>query len=153
MYFWRIDKLKKSLSEKRPSQSDVFRYYLGLTIITVLISDLPVESDSNTSYKWISWGVLILSSLIVFIGSYIANGRDQGVDFLERIISISFVVTIRYIVFSFLAGIFIGIISGEGEVDFEKNILLLEIFVSFLMTYKVITHIKEISYSQNNYSE
>ena len=94
---------------------------------------------------------MILFSLIGFIGSYIANGRDKGVDFFERFFSISFVVTIRYIVFSFLAGIFTGIISGE--VDTEKNTLLLPIVISFLMTYKVINHVKEVSSSQNNYSE
>ena len=151
MYFWRIDKLKKSLSEKRPSQSDVFRYYLGLTIITVLIADFPVEFYSNTSYKLIEWGVVILSSLIGFIGSYIANGRDKGVDFFERFFSIFFVLNIRYSVFSFLAGIFIGIIAAE--VDLERNTLLLTTFFIFFMTYKVITHVKEVSCSKNNYSE
>ena len=78
-----------------------------------------------------------------FIGSYIANGRDKGVDFFERFFSIFFVLNIRYSVFSFLAGIFIGIIAAE--VDLERNTLLLTTFFIFFMTYKVITHVKEVS--------
>ena len=151
MFFWSIEKLKKSLSEKRPSQSDVFRYTLGLSIITILIGNFPVEFYTNTNYVWIEWGAFTLSNFLGIIGCYIANGRDKGVDFLERTTSIYFVLNIRYFVFVFLASMFTGFVSGG--VNYEKNLLTLTILFSFFMTYKAITHFKEVSSSQNNYSE
>ena len=40
-----------------------------------------------------------------------------------------------------------------AEVDSERNTLLLTTFFTFFMTYKVITHVKEVSSLKNNYSE
>tara|TARA_Y100001968_G_C19321238_1_gene699379 strand:- start:134 stop:571 length:438 start_codon:yes stop_codon:yes gene_type:complete len=145
MYFWRIEKLKKSLSENKPSKKDVFCYYLGLTILTVIFLNLPIETFSNISYRWIEWGVMIISSLVSLIGSYIANGGSNGVDFFERFFSIFFVLNIRYSVFTFLAVILIAIISGG--IDYEKNTLIISTLFCFLMSYKGITHINEVSSS------
>ena len=145
MFFWRIEKLKKSLSENKPSQKDIFYYYLGLTTLGVIFVNLPIETYSNISYRWIEWGVMILATLVSIIGSYIANGGSKGVDFLERFFSIYFVLNIRYFVFILLASILIAIISGE--IDSEKNTLIISTVYSFLMSYKAINHINQVSSS------
>jgi len=56
MYFWRIEKLKKSLSKNKPSQKDVFYYYLALSALGVIFINLSIETYSNISYRWIDWG-------------------------------------------------------------------------------------------------
>ena len=145
MYFWRIEKLKKSLSKNKPSQKDVFYYYLALSALGVIFINLPIEFYSNISYRWIDWGVTILASLVSLIGSYIANGGSKGDDFFERFFSIYFVINIRYFVFVFLASLLIGVISGG--IDPEKITLIITTLFNFLMSYKTITHINEVSSS------
>ena len=147
MYFWRIEKLKKSLSEKKPSQKEIFFYYLGLSIFTVFFINLPlIPSYSNIFYRWIEWGSMILVSLITIIGSYFANGGGKGIDFLERFISIYFVIKIRYWVFLFFLGFIISLFS-LGILSTERDSLIIHLLSYSLMTYKTITHIKEVSSS------
>ena len=89
---------------------------------------------------------VLLATLTGVVGGYYVNGGDKGRDFLERYIAISFVMAIRYTVFSMLAGVILGVVTG---VDIERNILILNLSIYCLIAFKIITNIKEISKFQD----
>lgn len=102
MYFWKINDLKIILASDKLSQRTLFGYIL----ITFLLYQIVVESmlvwpaeqeESGDIY------VAILNIMIVGFGiyfCYLSNGKGNGKYFAERFFSLSFVVSIRLIVFT-----------------------------------------------------
>ena len=102
MYFWNIENLKKDISEDRLSEKDRFIYVL----IPLLLLALTIETTRHTMGENINhWDIIdsTFNVLIILIGaifSFKANGGSNGSDFLGKYFSISFVMSIRFIVYA-----------------------------------------------------
>ncbi len=139
MFFWNIEKLLKKLSSQKLTQKELFFYFFGFTFLETIVSNPFLSEDSYLSsiFEWFDWGTFLLCSLISIGVSFISNGGNQGKDFIERYISIQFVMTIRYSVFIIFAAIILLLCGFDFENDRTS-------FIFSIVCYLVIT-VKEIS--------
>lgn len=99
MYFWSIEKLKDDLKKQTVTESELFKY-LTVTVVAYLLGFLlPYANDI-----WYKLSVVLMSVITIF-GLYYAyrcNGGKNGQNFLEKYISIGWVVSVRWAVFVML---------------------------------------------------
>jgi len=96
MYFWKINKLKEDLKSNSVSNKDIFKYYLVLVIAYLV---LPILKWSGTNL----WDrALDVQLLVISVAGttycYIMNGGKRGPKFIERLVSLTWVLTIRMVV-------------------------------------------------------
>ena len=94
MYFWRLDKLKKELSEGTLSQRARFGYFAFFFASSYLQTLFP---DFQPSEDWRPL-VAILSALACITGlifAYRANGGSGGRNLADRFLSLGLVIGIR----------------------------------------------------------
>lgn len=100
MIFWKIENLKKRLSSKPLSQKESFYYlcaYIGFRLL--------MSTFSGASYGFADTFVGIMHIIMVGLGlllCYETNGGEKGNNFLEKYISISFVMSVRYFAFMYI---------------------------------------------------
>ena len=103
MNLWNINKLKDDLSNQKVNQGDLFFYYflIGLlfAIILLPIDDPTYQFYQAENYDWIDWLVTNFITLLTIFLCYKANKGSMGNNFLERIISLEIILSIRYFVF------------------------------------------------------
>lgn len=126
MYFWNIKKLKKDL-KKGLSQQQQFAYLLASTI-TLSISMIPW----NNTEAWEVYFAIVMGVITVLgtMQMYLINRGSKGRDFLPRLVSLGWVVSIRWVVLvliplSLLFGIALELFVGVPE---EPGILDLSFF-------------------------
>ena len=142
MVFWDIEKLLKKLSSEKFSQKEFFSYLFGLTLIDTTFS-APLLSENSylgSIFQWLDWGILFLCSLISLGVCFISNGGNQGKDFIERYISIQFVMTIRYCVFIIFAAIILFFCGLDFEND--RTSFVFSIVFYLVITFREITNFK-----------
>ena len=103
MNLWNINKLKDDLSNQKVNQRDLFFYYfltgLLFAIILLPIDDPTYQFYQAENYDWIDWLVTNFITLLTIFLCYKANKGSMGNNFLERIISLEIILSIRYFVF------------------------------------------------------
>ncbi len=103
MNLWNINKLKDDLSNQKVNQRDLFFYYfltgLLFAIILLPIDDPTFQFYQAENYDWIDWLVTNFITLLTIFLCYKANKGSMGNNFLERIISLEIILSIRYFVF------------------------------------------------------
>ena len=142
MIFWNIEKLLKQLSSQKLTQKELFFYFFGLTLLEILVSNpfLPEESYLSSIFDWFDWGIFLFCSLVSIAVCFFSNGGNQGKDFIERYISIQFVMTIRYSVFIIFAALIVLLCGFDFEND--KTSLIFSIICYLVITFKEISNFK-----------
>jgi len=109
MYFWKIDKLKKDLAKQPLSESESFKY-LFATIIIYSLATIPSFLEYNF---WDVISSLIEGVITVFGVRYIykCNRGSMGSNFLQKYLSIGWVVGIRCLVFVLLPALIVYVIA------------------------------------------
>ena len=95
MYFWKIDKLKKDLVKQSLSESESLKYLIA-TAIVYSLEMIPFLENN----LWDVFSALIMGIITIF-GVYYAykcNRGSSGSNFLQKYISIGWVVGIRWVV-------------------------------------------------------
>jgi len=98
MYFWRIEKLKSDWKSAPLSDRQVLPYLLFYLVCGELLFLIP----SSTMNFW-DYANVLCSAVLVLLGTlyvYRLNGGDKGAYFLQRYISLGWVVGIRLIAFA-----------------------------------------------------
>jgi hypothetical protein len=95
MYIWRIDRLKKELLEGPLPQAEQFKYLLAYSIlfaiVTVPLPDINVHDTINGAVT------LFLTPLGLYL-LYYSNGGRNGVQFIEKYLSLGWVFFVRFLV-------------------------------------------------------
>ena len=152
MFFWNIEKLLKQLASQKLSQKELFFYFFGLTLIETILSNPLISEDSYLSsiFGWFDWGIFLLCSLISIGVCFISNGGNKGKDFVERYISIQFVMTIRYSVFIIFAALIVLLCGFDFEND--RTSLMFSIICYLIITFKEISNFNYlVNISEKNY--
>ncbi len=150
MYFWRIEKLKAQIIQKKLSDREVLPYFiLSVALMTLMMGGmrhLPI-TDVWDDISTVVNAVLVLLGTIYL---YRQNNGDNGTDFLHRYFTIGWVVSIRWFVFYFalmvLAGIvlaFLGVTEGSplwSPIVFGMNTVALLMFY-----WRIGHHIKDVA--------
>ena len=142
MIFWNIEKLLKQLSSQKLTQKELFFYFFGLTILETIVSNPFLSEDSylSTIFDWFDWGIFLFCSLVSVGVCFISNGGNQGKDFIDRYISIQFVMTIRYSVFIIFAALIV-LLCGF-DFDNERTSFIFSIIFYVIITFKEISNFK-----------
>ena len=136
MIFWNIEKLLKQLSSQKLTQKELFFYLFGLTLIEIIFTN-PFSSEGSylsSIFDWFDWGIVLFCSLISIGVCFISNGGNQGKDFIERYISISFVMTIRYSVFIIFAALILLLCGFDFEND--RTTFIFSVICYLIITFK-----------------
>lgn len=158
MYWKNITALKELLKQGELPQK-MQMWYLLITIgLYALFGELSTYFTSNSNPDYLDYigsisYILILAFSIIY--SYIANGKESGKYFTQRYISISFVVTFRYVVLIFIPLVLsIVIVSAIMEEIYGVNFfdtyidiisLSLDTVLELIMMISIIKHIKDIA--------
>lgn len=119
MYFWKIEKLKSELKNGILSEQQVLTYFLSLMTIWMATSFFNRDSIQSTLPDYL---IILTSILLTLVGTLLAfeaNGGSSGANFLNRYMSLTWVLSIRLAVFAvpvFLLGFIISIaLSGKAS--------------------------------------
>ncbi len=170
MYFWKIEKLKRSLAKNPLSQSDAFKYLVYLFLLYSIIS---FETGGSTYTPFISNWILKSTALIAYfleiLGSYKFNGGRHGNDFLGRYLPITVLTRLRLQIYWFLIFFILTIVFGGWEFsasddfvnDFFEAKPLMEhmflyttlVFTRVIIPLRVMFHMKDIRRNEVNSGE
>ena len=96
MYIWRIDRLKTQLAAGPLTDREILPYAMTNGVLMGIAFTLPPEHPS----VWDSVSGLVAAAAAIAgtIWAYTQNGGMAGTNFLQRYVSICWVVTIRFFV-------------------------------------------------------
>ena len=162
MYFWDINGLKDELINYKLSERSVFLYIF----IFILYAQGSFVFNFFRYYgKETGFGLYgdllfyIFFTAITAIGiyySYYCNGKNEGERFAVKFISLSWVVTLRYLVFLlvsyFIILLFLTFLASTQLIEkkISKTLIggisfILIIFLPFWIYYRIGYHIKDIN--------
>ncbi len=97
MYFWKINRLKEDLIKGPLSESESFKYLIAITIVygLTMVMVLFLENNFWDIYSAIVTGII---SIVGVIYIYKCNNGREGTHFLQRYLSLGWVVGIRWMV-------------------------------------------------------
>jgi hypothetical protein len=154
MYFWNISALKNDLINNKLNEHADFMYLRAMLILLTL-GAYPFET-SNTfdTYSW------LINLFIVGLGTFIcfkANGANDGKYFLQRYLSIAWVMSVKLVVFFIPSIVTLNIaleILGVAVPD-ETSLLDagLVAAVSIVYYWRVSHHISQVSSINANYKD
>lgn len=141
MYFWNIEKLTHDL-KKWISEEENFKYFFIWTVITTFLMSFPMESwKYDTIFNLIEaliWAILIFHTFKI-------NKWNDWENFLSRLISITFVSSIRSLVFFLIliiiawSFLFILWIDNVLWIKFDDSLFWNILILLFLFIYYFIT--------------
>ena len=153
MNLWNINKLKDDLSNQKVNQRDLLIYYFltGLVFAIIFLPIDPPISQFSTyqaeNYNWIDWGVTSFIYLLTIFLCYIANKGSMGNNFLERIISLEVILSIRYFVFFDIPSIIfhIGFLEETAYSDIGNLIFtIISVLIISIRTIQCMYNIQKI---------
>ena len=146
MYFWRIDKLKAQLQQGDLPQREQFQYFLAMQVL-VALATAPVSAANN--YDWIAWGIVILVTVLGVLYWYRCNNADSGSRFLERVMSIGFVVTVRLFVLLMLPALLLYLLVLEFFLEIPQETTLADValytILEIVLLWRIGDHIRHVA--------
>ena len=145
MYFWRIRELVRILTERDLTESETFRYFFANWVLVTI-------ATSDPSPNWNAWDTTgAIASVVVTVAGlvwcYKNNGGANGSGFLQRMMSILWVMSIRVIAIG-LSLLVVAMLVAEGlgvitdETQWWDTLLL---FVMEVVIYaRTAFHLKTI---------
>jgi len=147
MYFWKISKLKSDLINQPLPESESFKYLIANAVVYGLAMIPFGEKNIWDIYFSIATLVITILGTIYIYG---CNRGANGKNFLQRYVSLSWVVGIRWIVLIALPIIilyYIAIGIYFGIVSYTINPLDIILFSILLVSYFWLLgkHMKEVA--------
>lgn len=146
MYFWKIEKLKNDLLKEPLSESESFKYLLATSVLYGL-GMIPFWEKNM-------WDVYsaIITTLITAIGVYYVykcNKGASGSNFLQKYLSMSWVVGIRWFIFVMIPlitvySVIVAILSSIPENTILSDVLFFNLLVISYF-WLLGKHVKEIA--------
>lgn len=141
MYFWNIEKLKQQLAQGPLSERETLSYLLAFSIVITL--------SMWGNGEWVWWQALLEVVLAVAGTLYVyrRNGGDGGEHFLQRYMTVGWVVGIRYTVpfmLLLIGGFAVAAVAGVLEQIDEWVYALITTLFSLLLYWRIGHHIGDV---------
>lgn len=112
MYIWKTENLAADIKNNAVGQSEWKKYYLAgslfMTIAMYLVALAPRENLTATLVEAVAVvGILIFGVSV----TYQSNKGDAGVDYVARMIALTFPIMIKLILVSFIVGVIAGFLG------------------------------------------
>lgn len=152
MYFWSIGKLKDLLVRDELSEKNKFWYYIitasFFSALAMLTTLFPLEASSK--YDKIGSVFSFAIGIIGIISVYKMNGGKDGKEFLSRILSLNFILTIRclifligfFILFHIVNDIFVSKELLENFLEVTENVFLTGFEIVFF--WRLAIHMRDV---------
>lgn len=153
MYFWNTQALAHELAEDSLEKHHYKNYYL---LAALVVSAVYYYGMFSPYYDVRVIGLeAILTLVIMFIGiqrAYVANGGDEGINFMNRITALSFPILLQTTV----AGIFFGLLllgiyqyfgleNTAFDVWYEWCVSAFTIFLQLLFFTRLNMYMKRVA--------
>jgi len=147
MYFWDIKALKNDFLQGRFSQTQAFYYLILLLVLFIL--PVGVVGDSTTIWDkamfWCELVFVVFGTAVV----YKSNGGRDGKEFLERYVSLSWVLFLRIIPLAILIFILTIILQdvllGNSGNEFTVYTFAAVVLVNLIFYWRLSHHMGELS--------
>ena len=145
MYFWNIKALKETLSNDELSENESFKYLLA-TLFLFTLATFPFEySNDMDKVSWfIELGIIGFGTVLCFR----ANGAAEGKLFLQRYLSLAWVLSIRLIAFLIPFFIVLNIVLEAFGVPYSESTSYIDVVVLAVISsayyLRLAQHIKTL---------
>lgn len=118
MYFWKTGKLASDIKTVGIEEAVKMSYYLATTIITLIMSMLVIAlSPQKDIYSALVECIsLIIISILGIKITFASNKGNLGIDYIGRVVALSFPLSIKMLFFGFIFGFVLGL-----YVEMSKN--------------------------------
>lgn len=147
MQFWRIDRLRSRLVNGPLPAGEVFLYFLGWVWLPFLTNSLQQSPNGSAGMPG-AWSDYWLISAIHFTGlcwAFKSNDGVCGKQFLERIFSIGWVVSIRLFAVSFFVGVAVGVSGLVANADIQFLISASSVLFVCIWYQRVASNIRQVA--------
>lgn len=151
MYIWKIEELKQDLISQKVSESDSFRYFFILSLMTSFIVLFPAKNISMWHY--LDSLVNLLMTILGLTCLYRINGSGEGIRFLERFFALSFVLIIRFCPLIIIFSVALVLVQQHynpayGESGHTSWDFLFSLTFSFIYYWRLATHFNDIAFEK-----
>lgn len=147
MYFFNIDGLKQQLASHGLSQAQALGYLLALTLLWYL--PIGVMGDGLTVWDTASFWASLLITVVGTFAAYKANGGNHGKQFLERFLSLSWVIFWRVLPMAFLLGWIAVILRtmayGDAYYQLTEFGFAFSVVVEFIYYQRIHAHLQQLT--------
>ena len=137
MYFIQYHPLKEKLRERTLSESEALPYWILFNVLIVLAVSVPTIGEFNV-WNAINGVMSLLFTICGIFYVYSQNGGASGFDFIQKVVVLGWVVTIRcllvFIPSMIVFYIFAEILMG-GEISENTNLLDVMLSAAFYIIY------------------
>lgn len=143
MYFWQIEELKRELIARPLTDRKVLPYLLIFLGSTGLLPVFPTESMNLWDYAGATWTLLL--AIVGTIYLYRCNGGAAGIHFVQRYLSIGWVVAVRWgvvVMAAFVAMLFLIDTSAE---ETTPQVALFFIIAEVVLYERIGHHIRTVA--------
>ena len=152
MRMWKIERLKDDIKSGSFSEKERFLYGLIYFTLIALFIEASYMFPAEPYHDW-DYVLSFMNILVMFFGcmfAYRSNGGHKGTDFLGRFLSISIVVTIRFLlllipIIVILAVYYAFTFGAHGEIVTTPFEVVLFQGWSIAILWRVCVHIKAVS--------
>lgn len=150
MYWWKIQGLKKELSQGPLSEQAFFPYLLA-DVILVMLGDISFPGEYN--YTDIDLIAGLLGLVIAVLGTYYlyywCNNGPSGENFLQRYFALGWVIGVRLLVMVMLPAFLILFFILAAREDYSGAMTWGDVafiaFLSILYFWRVGKHMKDVA--------
>ena len=124
------------------------KYYIYTCVLTLIGFYLSMLEPRETSYAILfeAIGTIVITVIGLHI-IFIENGGDEGTDFLNRVVSLSFPLLIKVVVAGFILAIVLEILREFGlsaeQIDWLYSVSI--VFIQAIFFLRIRAHIKYIN--------
>ena len=148
MYFWRTGQLASDIKLKGIGEAEKKNYYLAATIVTLAsIFILSLSAQKNTYAALLEFVCIITISIIGITITFATNKGNDGIDYIGRIVSLSFPLTIKIVLFGFIFGFFAGFFSAitKNAAFLPWSLSLFTVVIQAWYFWRLNVHLKFIN--------
>lgn len=147
MYFWNIDALKRDFLQGRFSQTQAFYYLVVMLVLFTL--PIAIVGDNTTVWDkamfWVDLAFVVFGTTVV----YKSNGGRDGREFLERYVSLSWVLFVRlfpfFILIFLVAVIFETALVGDVSYELTGYTFAAGLLVNVIFYWRLSHHMGDLS--------
>ena len=152
--FFNISALKSEIANGALTQKEVFCYQIAGTIM-ISLGAAPIAPNSSLLF-WIYW---LASGLINLFGvrkCYLANGANSGTRFLDKLVALGWVVSVRWsfmvllpsLIAAFIlmgiAGAALGIDEAKLQAYSELIAFIIMLVFTACLWLRIASHVREL---------
>jgi hypothetical protein len=146
LYFWRIGVLKRRLIEGRLADREAVRYLTATFAMTSLLMAFPPVQPN-------AWdiGMGLVGCVVVILGTwwvYRQNGGAAGADFVNRYLSLAWVLTIRILSPLVAVALLLEVLTAGEELppaESGPGTALIALILGLLFCQRLGAHVRDVA--------